>query len=209
MPRSGFDRIASLYRWGEVLTFGPYLMRCRMTYLQTLQDASNVLILGDGDGRYTAQLLQTHRHMKVVVVDSSHAMLQQIRSRCQADSHRLTLVQSDVTHYTPAQSFDCVISHFLLDCLTPDQMDQLAQQVRLYAPQWILSEFDVPQGHIAWVARLLIRMLYLLFRVLTGLKVHELPPWRSALRAAGYAMQQSQPLLRGILIAELWQQDNS
>src|SRR6185437_1080687 len=53
-----FDRLARVYRWMEWLSFGPYLSRCRRAFLPQLRDARRALVLGDGDGRFTAALLR-------------------------------------------------------------------------------------------------------------------------------------------------------
>src|SRR5206468_3304021 len=52
-----FNLIARPYRALEHLTFGPALQRTRTHFLPLLADRQNALILGDGDGRFTAALL--------------------------------------------------------------------------------------------------------------------------------------------------------
>ena len=52
-----FDHIARAYRWLEYISLGPLLSRTRNCYLELLQDRTRALILGDGDGRFTARLL--------------------------------------------------------------------------------------------------------------------------------------------------------
>jgi hypothetical protein len=52
-----FDRIARPYRWLEYLTLGRSLERAREVFLPLLKDRRQALILGDGDGRFTARLL--------------------------------------------------------------------------------------------------------------------------------------------------------
>ena len=56
-PPPDFDRLARLYRWMEYLTFGPWLQRCRSAFLGGIANSRRALVLGDGDGRFTARLL--------------------------------------------------------------------------------------------------------------------------------------------------------
>ena len=78
---ANFDHIARPYRWLEYLTFGPYLERCRFHFLDQLKRHRRALILGDGDGRFTARLLATNPQISVDAVDSSAAMLNLLSER--------------------------------------------------------------------------------------------------------------------------------
>src|SRR5271155_3486869 len=79
--RPAFDRIARPYRWLEYLSFGPLLERCRFYRLPQLADARRALVLGDGDGRFLARLLQANPHIEVDVVDLSQTMVQLLLGR--------------------------------------------------------------------------------------------------------------------------------
>jgi len=52
------DGIARWYRALEYLVFGRALERRRFEYLNDMADARHVLILGDGDGRFTAEFVR-------------------------------------------------------------------------------------------------------------------------------------------------------
>ena len=52
-----FDRLAPFYRTLEVLTFGRALWICRTRLLGDFLAVRRALVLGDGDGRFTAKLL--------------------------------------------------------------------------------------------------------------------------------------------------------
>ena len=51
------DRIASGYRWLEYAAFGLALEQARFDFLSRAAGARRVLILGEGDGRFLARLL--------------------------------------------------------------------------------------------------------------------------------------------------------
>ena len=78
---ANFDPIARPYRWLEYLTFGPYLERCRYHFLNQLGQHCRALILGDGDGRFTARLLAANPEISVDAVDSSATMLHLLTKR--------------------------------------------------------------------------------------------------------------------------------
>src|ERR1700735_883293 len=79
-----FDHIARPYRWLEYITLGRALEQCRLHYLPSLLNRKRALVLGDGDGRFLAQLLAQNPHLHAHAIDTSATMLQLLRHRCEA-----------------------------------------------------------------------------------------------------------------------------
>jgi ubiquinone/menaquinone biosynthesis C-methylase UbiE len=208
-----FDRVAGIYRAMEYLSFGPLLERCRFFHLPRLCSARRALVLGDGDGRFTARMLAEHREISADAVDLSPAMLHRLHKRVTARKAqgRIITTCADARSFTPtASDYDLVATHFFLDCLTTAEASQLIARIRpCLAPGavWLVSEFSVPsQGRVRhWLAQSLIASLYAAFRLLTGLSVRKVPPWRYLLARAGFAPTTSHTWLGGLLISELWQ----
>ena len=193
----------------EYLSFGPLLWRVRTAFLPYMSDARRALVLGDGDGRFTAALLRSNQNTRVCAVDASGAMLARLWQRAaqQGDAARVTSLHADASEALPEGRFDLVCSHFFLDCLTDPQCHRLATRVAGQmdaSAHWIVSEFAVPDGRLQLPGRLLVRGLYAAFAVLTGLRVQHLPDYPAALRAAGLCRLEIHIRLGGILRAELW-----
>ena len=201
-----FDRIARAYRWLEYLTLGPILERTRLEHLPALAQARHALILGDGDGRFTAALLARYPALCAEAVDLSPRMLTLLHRR--AAGPRLRLHQADVRAFRPQQPPDLIVTHFLLDCLTQPEVDHLTTRLAASLSPgglWLISEFRIPNGLLHWPARIYVRLLYLAFRILTGLRVTRLPDHARALSYAGLHLVRSRTRLLGLLTTELWQ----
>jgi SAM-dependent methyltransferase len=205
-----FDRIARLYRPLEYLTLGRALEHCRLHFLPDLASRSHALVLGDGDGRFLAQLLRQNPLLHVDAVDTSAAMLQILQTRCRAAQARLQTHQTDALAFAatqPAIPYDLVVTHFFLDCLAQPQVDALASRIAPNLapdPLWLVSDFRIPSGPLALPARLLVRSLYLAFRILTGLRISSLPDHEAALTRAGLVRIAQHRSFAGILTTELW-----
>ncbi|ADV83777.1 class I SAM-dependent methyltransferase [Terriglobus saanensis] len=202
----GFDRVARLYRWAEYATFGPILSRCRLEFLSTATDAQLALVLGDGDGRFTAALIGSSPQIVVDAVDQSTEMLRLLSARC--DSERVHTHCIDAMRFDVRGPYDLIATHFFLDCLSTSDVHTLSLRIAASsAPKalWLISDFNIPTGVMHWPARMLIRFLYLAFRILAGLRIQQLPAWRRALGEAGFQCLGSVPRLGGILIAEMWE----
>ena len=218
-PGPPFDRIAGVYRPLEYLSFGHALERTRECYLPALGSARHALVLGDGDGRFLAKLLLRNRELRALSIDSSERMLALQAARCSYARERLVIWRGDLRIVAPPapastgqeDSFDLVVTHFVLDCLSEAEVETLVRSVcpHLSRPAWwVVSEFRVPdRGMLRILGRVLIRSLYCAFRLLTGLRVRRMPDYAAALRRAGFYLEAQQLQLRGLLAGELWRID--
>ena len=203
-----FDAIARPYRWLEYLTLGRALERTREHFLPLLTESAQALILGDGDGRFTARLLATHPNLQVEAVDISPIMLQLLRERSATFNDRLKTHHASAFTHLPVSPPDLIVTHFFLDCLTQPQVDAITQRLAHSLPPqglWLVSDFRIPPGPMRAPAWLLIRALYLAFRILTGLRVTRLPDFAHSLEQAGLIRIAQHHSLCGILTTELWQ----
>lgn len=203
-----FDRIARPYRFLEYLTLGSLLKRCRNRHLPQLLNQRRALVLGDGDGRFLSALLQCNPLLQADAVDASPAMLRLLEDRCASAKPRLRIFHSDAVAFVPDRTYDLVVTHFFLDCLTQDELETLIDRVvPALSPRalWLVSDFRIPEGPIKLPARVLIRGLYLAFRVLTGLRVTHLPDYESPLVEAGFDRVAQRRSFAAILSTELWQ----
>jgi SAM-dependent methyltransferase len=206
-----FDPVASPYRWLEYLAFGPLLERCRGAQLAHLAGARRALLLGDGDGRFLAQLLAANPGLAADVVDSSPAMLR-ILARRIGNANRIRLHHADALEWNPSGSYDLIISHFFLDCFFVDQLEHLFDRVLPHAlpgAQWVISEFAIPRNAVAaYAARGIIALLYRSFGLLTGLPVRALPDYTTPLLRRGLVPSNERRYLAGLLCSQVWTKMN-
>jgi hypothetical protein len=207
-----FNLIARPYRWLEYLTLGNALENCRTHHLPKLLDRHRGLVLGDGDGRFLAQLLTQNPTLHADAVDASTVMLQLLRQRCEASASSLDARLS--THNVNALTFplrgpyDLVVTHFFLDCFTQPELDALITRITptlTHGALWLISDFRIPTGLMHLPAKLIVRSLYLAFRLLTGLRTTHLPDHATPLLQAGLVRIAYQHRLLGLLTTELWQ----
>ncbi|WP_158943011.1 class I SAM-dependent methyltransferase [Granulicella sp. S190] len=213
MPdQPNFDFIARPYRSLEYLTLGRALERCRLHFLPNLIQQRRALVLGDGDGRFLAELFVQNPQLVADAIDTSATMLQLLRQRCEArapeSSSRLTTCQTSALLCPLGKSYDLVITHFFLDCLNQSDLENLVNRItpRLSTGAlWLISDFHIPQGLMHLPAKLMVRSLYLAFRILAGLRTTQLPDHVTPIRQAGFNRVAQQNRLFGLLTTELWQ----
>jgi 2-polyprenyl-3-methyl-5-hydroxy-6-metoxy-1,4-benzoquinol methylase len=207
---ANFNLIAHPYRWLEYLTLGRALELCRLHFLSSLLDRKRALVLGDGDGRFLSALMAANPDIHAEAVDTSATMLHLLNKRCQAPTRLQTHHASALT-FAPTGAYDLVVTHFFLDCLPqPDVETLIAHLAPHLAPGalWLISDFRIPPGPMRLPARVLVRSLYLAFRILTGLRTTRLPAHATPLIQAGLNRMARHHSLAGLLTTELWQFDS-
>ena len=204
-----FDPLAGAYRWMEWASFGSALWRCRCHFLSDLRGCRRALVLGDGDGRFTARLLETNTEIQVDAVDTSAAMLRVLVKRAGGNRERVQTYCGDARLWEPeGEDYDLVVSHFFLDCLTTEEIGTLAHRLRPHlAPRalWLNSEFAIAENWFGrWVAQPVVSGLYLAFGELTGLGVRRLPEYAKAISEEGFTLGPKRTFLGGLLVTEVW-----
>ncbi len=208
---ANFGRLARLYRWMEYFSFGPYLHHCRMLRVAGIAGRSRALVYGDGDGRFVAELARRVPTLRIAAVDASPEMLRETARRLSSEA-QVRLVQANALDCNvaafPEAPFDLIVTHFFLDCFEEAELALLLSRVNAAVEEnarWVVSEFAIPQRNPARLLGILIvRGLYLGFRVLTGLKTRRLPDHGRVMRKAGWVLEDRRELLLGLLASESW-----
>ena len=205
-----FNSIARVYRWMEYLSFGPMLERCRFAQIPTLGNPQHALVLGDGDGRFLARLLDQHPTLTADLIDLSPAMIGLAKTRVRKHHARAIFHVADIRSFPlpEEKAYDLVAAHFLLDCLSDSEVCDLLQRLApCMAPDatLIVSEFAIPAREpLRSIGRLLVSSLYFAFQLLTRLEVRRLPNYASSFRQAGLSCEENKQWLGGILRSERW-----
>jgi len=212
---ANFNLIARPYRWLEYLTLGHALERCRLHFISRLLHQKKALVFGDGDGRFLAALMTANPGLHADAIDTSAVMLHLLRRRCESSALnaavRLQTHQTNALAFTPIGPYDLVVTHFFLDCLTQRELETLISHVTpSLAPEalWVVSDFRIPSGPMRLPARIIVRTLYLAFRILTGLRTDHLPDHAAPMIEAGLIRTAQHYSLAGLLTTELWQLPN-
>ena len=196
----------------EYATFGPALHRRRCEFLTQMATARSVLILGDGDGRFTAEFLRRNTNAFIDWVECSRSMANLAAARIARapdGPRRVRQIAEDARNVRLTGLYDLAVTHFFLDCFTAEELERLIPQITAHicpGGSWIISEFQTPSSGVRrQVATLLIKLLYVAFGVLTGLKTRQLPDYRRVLENNGYFRTALKTGVAGLLVSEVWQ----
>jgi ubiquinone/menaquinone biosynthesis C-methylase UbiE len=206
-----FDWLAPHYRWMEWLLAGTKLRRCRAAFLPAIPSPCRALVVGQGHGVFVSELLKAHPNVHCTCVDVSSGMLEATRARLESEGlagARVDFIHADVLEWKPAEEYDLIATHFVLDCFRPDQLARVLSTLSVAAApgaNWLLADFRQPNAGLArWRARAILELMYVFFRWATGLPASELTPPDELLTRHGFCLSQRQTFEWGLLHSDLW-----
>lgn len=202
-----FDQLAPFYQAMEGLTAGGKLQRCRLAFLAKIPVPRDVLLAGEGHGRFLPECVKRFPEARIVVVDSSQRMLEIAAAK--VTSEQVEFVRADLLEWDgPRGQFDLIVTNFFLDCFPPDELATVVGKLgELAAPEadWLLADFQIaPSGPARWRSRLIVAMLYRFFGIVTGLKARSLVQPDAQINQAGFRLHLRNPHEWGLLKSEWW-----
>lgn len=207
-----FDAIAPHYTWMEAVLAGRRLQRCRVTWLESLAAAHDILVLGVGHGHFVRRCAARFPAARITAVDASTAMLHAAETRLRRSEQPdapVTFIRATLPAWSPdPASFDAIVTHFFLDCFAPAELaaviGNLSRAARP-AARWLVSDFAVPpRGLARHRARAVHALMYAFFRRVTQIRARRVTPPDAWLAAEGFSLAGRRASEWGLLQADLW-----
>ena len=207
-PLNQFDLLARPYRWLEYLVFQNSLEQCRFALLPALAGCRRVLTIGEGDGRFVAELVRRYPGMNVDCLEGSPAMIERARARIPQQA-AVTFHHADAIGWNyPTGEYDAVVTCFFLDCFQETRLTDWVSHVRSALRPggcWAVAEFcEGESGGRRWRSRFWLGIMYTFFRSLANLEARRLPNWKRLLNGTGSRVQDEGTMRGGLLEWSIW-----
>ena len=213
-----FDTFAPHYRWMEWVLAGGKLQRCRTACLKAVPKAENILLLGEGNGRFLAVCREQFPAAHITCVDSSLGMIHQARKRLQragVSLHQTSFEHADILTWKSSLpgAYDLVVTNFFLDCFPTKQLEQIIQKVASITTakaNWLLADFQAAEAGLKKLrSKLILWIMYRFFRTFTKLPARKLIQPDPFLQAAGFGLVQGVQSEWGLLRSDWWQRTST
>ena len=212
---ASFDRVAPYYdrlaRW----VFGDTLLAAQRYFLIQIPQGAQVLFLGGGTGLLLNDLLQLPQVQSITYVEASARMLAMAEKR-EAQLRKNSNIALPPVHFVHGTEHDIpsgplysvVITHFLLDMYGPTALGDMMLTIRsALAPeaQWLFADFEISQQPgKRWWHWLLVKSMFLFFRVTAGLTVRRLPDYEVGFDRIGFQVQAEKKFYGGLIVSRTY-----
>lgn len=200
------DPIAKVYRPLETIAFGHALQRARVRWLSEVGSPQRVLICGEGNGRFIAELVRLYPKAQIDCVDLSARMLELAKER--VESVQVNYIQADIREWSPPRQYDLVVTHFFLDFFEGAELETVVRKFALAAGSnatWLLADFRIlDRGFAHWWSRLFLATMYLFFRITCGVKTRELIDPTELIAQHGFVCAERTLSFAGFIKSALW-----
>lgn len=213
----GFDRLAPFYGLLERCVACGLLQRARLEWIDSVQ-AANVLLVGEGHGRFLSPLSSVLPQARITCVDASRGMLAVARRRLEklnpSAIDRVEWIHASLPDWHPPPStFDLVVTNFFLDCFDGELLERVVGRIAAGSTatgQWILTDFAMPSLALPRLAaRASLWTMYRFFRATTRLPARSLDYPAPHLQAHGFRNTRTRDRLWGFLTSQLWRRGPS
>jgi ubiquinone/menaquinone biosynthesis C-methylase UbiE len=211
MKKSSFDKLAPWYHFLETISYGNQLQQCRISQIAELKEVKNVLILGDGNGRFLESLLKSNCNAKIESLDISRNMIGLANARITPlpNNSQVVFIHTDVFDWDfPKCKYDLVVTNFFLDCFTYSELTNLLDKISLSLKpggKLIYGDFNVPNSLlIKTLTSLLLYGMYLFFRIFTQISANSLHNPTSLLVEKKFILKNEKYYLLSFLKSQLW-----
>ena len=210
--RVSFDSLAPHYRLMERLLAGNKLQRARLRWLNHIGKPKNILLVGEGHGRFLNECLDHFPDAAITVVDASAGMLMEALKACPSAmgrKHPVQFVHASLPSWPPpSREFDLIVTNFFFDCFPEDEIASIVESLAMAATPnacWLVAEFAIPpRGWMKIRAQLILAMAYAFFRRATKLSSRAIPRYDLAFKKTGFHLGQIDHFEWGLIKAELW-----
>jgi len=125
------------------------------------------------------------------------------------DAGNVEFVHADLVGWTPpGNSFDLIVTHFVLDCFTERQLELILARLAHAATadaRWLAADFREPEkGPARWRAQAILAVMYIFFRWATGIAAERLPAIDALMGRQGFVLRERRIFEWGLLQSDLW-----
>ncbi len=201
-----FNFIAKYYTFVSRLAFGNVLEVAKTSLYHKVPLNGKVLLIGGGTGVSLAYLLKLDSGLKIDYVDASSEMIKLAKLR--VPKTHVNFICTPFEAHT-SKGYDVIITEFFLDLFTVAQIEEHIGSIKNKLNKegiWIDTDFR-HSNHLS--RKILIKGMYLFFRVVSGVKISSLADYLSILKGNGFMLKEEKIFKSGLITSRLFVQTQS
>ena len=199
-----YDTIAFVYDRVARLVFGHTLIDAQQYLVEAIPPGARVLIVGGGTGWILETIATYHPSgLHITYIDSSEKMIGLARRR-NAGNNVVDFLSADIQEVTLVDSYDVVFTAFFFDNFEQQGAEAIFNKLHTaLAPggHWLYADF---QNTIAPAHKVLLRIMYMFFRLLCRIQARVLPDMQGCFGKHRYTRTGLRTFRKNWIAAEIY-----
>jgi ubiquinone/menaquinone biosynthesis C-methylase UbiE len=185
---ANYNNSAWFYDRASRLIYGKALVGAQVYLLQFIPKNSNILIAGGGTGWILEEIAKIHpTGLKITYVEVAPKMMTLSKKRS-AGANEIDFINDAIENVALQNDYNVVITPFLFDNFTEKNFQQIFAHIHQALKPgglWLNTDFRPPGK---WRQRVLLRSMFLFFRLICGIEAKKLPGIQAAFDKYGYSV---------------------
>lgn len=203
MP-ANYNNSAWFYDRLSRLVYGRALINAQVYLLQYVPAGAEVLIAGGGTGWILEELTKVHpTGLQITYVEVAADMMALSKKR-KAGSNKVVFINDAVENVNPHTNFDVVITPFLFDNFTEETTEKVFNHLHNLIKAgglWLNADFQLTNK---WWQSLLLRSMFLFFKILCNIEASKLPDVDSQFKLHGYKSVEERTFFGDFMISNVY-----
>jgi ubiquinone/menaquinone biosynthesis C-methylase UbiE len=201
---ANFNNAAWFYDRLSRVVYGRALIDAQVYLLQFIPADSNVLIIGGGTGLILEKIAEVHPSgLSIIYIDVAAGMISRAKKR-NAGKNKITFVNDTIENTKLSAAFDVIITPFLLDNFTEQNLSSIFTQVHHLLKSnglWLNTSFQLSGK---WWQPVLLKTMFIFFRLLCNIEAKELPAIEKQFGLHGYRVLAGQTFYEKFIVSTVY-----
>ena len=185
---ANYNNSAWFYDGLARLVYGRALINAQVNLLHHIPANSNVLIVGGGTGWILDELSRIHsKGLSITYVEVAPAMMLLSKKRKTGDN-TVTFINNAIENVALNTDFDVVITPFLFDNFTEQTLHKVFNSISALLKKnglWLNASFQLTGK---WWQRVLLKSMFVFFRLICNIEASKLPNIRECFEQDGFKL---------------------
>lgn len=183
---ANYNNSAWFYDKLSALIYGRALIDAQRYLLHFIPANANILIVGGGTGRILEEIAQIHPSgLKITYVEIAADMMALSKKR-NAGDNQVDFINDAIENVTLSSMVDIVLTPFLFDNFNEESLCKIFNHIHSLLKAdglWLNTDFQLTGK---WWQKLLLKSMFLLFKILCGIEASKLPDIEKQFEQHGY-----------------------
>ena len=201
---ANFNNSAWFYDGLSRLVYGRALVNAQLYLLGFIEPDSRVLIVGGGTGWVLEELTKIHpAGLHITYVEIAAAMMDLSKKR-DIGHNEVVYIQNAIEQVNLTPGFNVVITPFLFDNFTEQTLKTVFTHIHAFLkPEslWLNADFQLTGK---WWQRLLLKSMFVFFRLTCGIEAGKLPEIKTRFTTDNYAMVDEKTFFNDFIVASVY-----